>query len=245
MHDNKLILYYYDDGLSRQEKQQVEAALADDTDLAARYQELRRQLSRFDEAEIPAVPTHVAQRWHDSIDRAARMENNTTRKQADGFNFLSFFWGAAITASLAVGVAIGVYISGGGETAIPMMNEVVADIPTNAPTAIPAAFTRALQVHLRDSRRGISTLSLQSDADRALLIMDILTQNRLYERAAEQSNSPKLARVLRAFEPILVRLAAQDIAPEDVEALRAQLAFELNVMLTKLARETSEEPQTI
>lgn len=245
MHDDKLILYYYDDGLSRQEKQQVEAALADDTDLAARYQVLRDQLSRFDEAEIPAVPTHVAQRWHDSIDRAARMENSTTRKQTDGFNFLSFFWGAAITASLAVGVAIGVYISGDGETVTPMMNEVVADMPTQAPIAIPAAFTRGLQVHLRDSRRGISTLSLRSDADRALLIMDILAQNRLYERAAEQSNSPKLARVLRAFEPILVRLAAQDIAAEDVETLRAQLAFELNVMLTKLSRQTSKDPQTI
>ncbi len=245
MHDEKLILYYYDDGLSRQERQQVEAALANDADLAARYQELRRQLSRFDETETPVVPTHVAQRWHDSVDRAARMENNAIRKQTNGFSFPSFFWGAAITASLAVGVAIGVYISGDGETATPMMNNIVAGMTANEATATPAAFTRGLQVHLRDSQRGISTLSLQSDADRALLIMDILTQNRLYERAAEQSNSPKLARVLRAFEPILVRLAAQDIAPEDVEALRAQLAFELNVMLTKLARQTSEEPQTI
>lgn len=245
MHDEKLILYYYDDGLSRQERQQVEAALANDADLAARYQELRRQLSRFDETETPVVPTHVVQRWHDSVDRAARMENNAIRKQTNGFSFPSFFWGAAITASLAVGVAIGVYISGGGETATPMMTNIVAGMTTNEPTATPAAFTRGLQVHLRDSQRGISTLSLQSDADRAILIMDILTQNRLYERAAEQSNSPKLARVLRAFAPILVRLAAQDIAPEDAEALRAQLSFELNVMLTKLARETSEEPHTI
>jgi hypothetical protein len=245
MHDDKLILYYYDDGLSRKEKQQIESALANDAEFASRYQELRRQLSGFDEGEIPAVPTHVTQRWHDSIDRAARMENNALSKPASGFNFLSFFWGAAITASLAVGVAIGVYISGGGETAPPAMNDLIVDATPNVPTVIPAAFTRGLQVHLRDSQRNISTLSLQSDADRALLIMDILEQNRLFERAAERKNSPKLARVLRAFEPILVRLAADDLAPEDAEALRAQLAFELNVMLTKLARETSEEPQTI
>ena len=92
---------------------------------------------------------------------------------------------------------------------------------------------------------GSSTVSTQSNSNRALLIMDILEQNRLYERAAEQKNSPGLARVLRAFEPILIRLAAEDLGPEDEVALRAQLAFELNVMLTKLSRETSEEPQTI
>jgi len=75
--------------------------------------------------------------------------------------------------------------------------------------------------------------------------MRIIEQNRLYERAAEQKDSPKLARVLRAFEPVLIRLAAEDLAPEDEKALRAQLAFELNVMLTKLARETSEEATSI
>ena len=35
MHDEKLILYYYDDGLSDREKQQIEAALKDDAGLAA------------------------------------------------------------------------------------------------------------------------------------------------------------------------------------------------------------------
>ena len=66
----------------------------------------------------------------------------------------------------------------------------------------------------------------------------------MFEMAAEQHNSPKLARVLRAFEPILLQLAANDIAPEDAEALRAQLAFELNVMLTKLATESSDDSET-
>ena len=34
------------------------------------------------------------------------------------------------------------------------------------------------------------------------------------------------------------------LAPEDAEALRAQLSFELNVMLTKLARDPSKEAHT-
>ena len=57
----------------------------------------------------------------------------------------------------------------------------------------------------------------------------------------KQNNSPDLARVLRAFEPILLELAAGDIAADDAKSLRAQLAFELNVMLTKMAKESSDQ----
>ena len=77
-----------------------------------------------------------------------------------------------------------------------------------------------------------------------MLVLRIIEQNRMFEVAAEHNNAPKLARVLRAFEPILLQLAANDLAPEDEEALRAQLAFELNVMLTKLSHASSNEEQT-
>jgi hypothetical protein len=63
----------------------------------------------------------------------------------------------------------------------------------------------------------------------------------MFESIADQNSAPNLARVLRAFEPILLRLASEDIAPTDAEALRMQLSFELNAMLTKLARDSSKE----
>jgi hypothetical protein len=107
------------------------------------------------------------------------------------------------------------------------------------PRVIPVAFTRGLTVHLRDSRDQLSAAA--TDSDRAQLVLQLIEQNRMFENAAEQNNAPQLARVLRAFEPILLRLAATDLAPEDAAALRAQLAFELNVMLTKLARDSSKE----
>ena len=81
----------------------------------------------------------------------------------------------------------------------------------------------------------------QGSEDSALLILRLVEQNRLFEQVAAQNDAPQLARVLRAFEPILLRLAATDTAPEDAEALRAQLSFELNVMLTKLAQQSSDE----
>ncbi len=78
-----------------------------------------------------------------------------------------------------------------------------------------------------------------------ILVYGLIEPNRLYARAAEQNEADDLARVLRAFEPILVQLAAEDIAPTDAEALRTQLTFELDVMLTKLAREPSDETDSI
>ena len=77
-----------------------------------------------------------------------------------------------------------------------------------------------------------------------MLALQIIEQNRLFERAADQNNSQSLARVFRAFEPVLLQLAAEDISPEDAAALQAQLIFELNVMLTKLSRDVSNETDT-
>ncbi len=77
-----------------------------------------------------------------------------------------------------------------------------------------------------------------------LLTNDTRPPKVVVETVAERNDAPELARVLRAFEPILLQLAATDVAPEDAEALRAKLAFELNVMLTKLARVSSNETHT-
>ena len=89
-----------------------------------------------------------------------------------------------------------------------------------------------------------SSMPIDTAEDRTLLVLQIIQQNRLFERAAEQNRSDDLARVLRAFEPILLRLAADNIAPADAQDLRDQLAFELKIMLTKLERDTSKDTQS-
>ena len=239
MNDDTLLLYYYDDELSVQERRDVEAAIAADESVRARYDELRLQLDVLDTGSDVAAPTHMVQRWHDSIDRAAQREHAPARSKSGPFNAMSFFWGAAISAALAVGIGIGVIMSG---SPVPVeLAPTVALVDPESNSIVPGAFARGMQVHLRDTQQNIASLSGDSREDRTLLVMRIIQQNRLFERAAEQNDSAGLARVLRAFEPILLRLAADDIAPEDADALRRQLAFELNVMLTKLARDTSKE----
>jgi hypothetical protein len=120
---------------------------------------------------------------------------------------------------------------------------VAQELPADNPDRN-AVFSRVLQVHLRDTQQDIATIPGSSAEERALLALQIVQQNRLFVQAAEHNNADSLARVLRAFEPILLRLAATDIAPEDAEALRAQLAFELKIMLTKLERGSSKETHT-
>jgi len=240
INEETLTLYYYDDELSAAERQQVAAALNSDADLAASYATLCRDLERWREPEADSAPTHLKQRWHDSIDQAARAEiKQATRPQA-AFHWFSFAWGATMTAVLVLGIGMGVYFSA-NTPGTSTIDNLANGIPINDEPAIPVSFTRGLQLHLQDSQSEIARLPTDAPADRVLLLAQIIEQNRMFERAAKRNNSPGVARVLRAFEPILIRLASDEIAPEDAEALRAQLAFELNVVLTKLAQDTSDE----
>ena len=179
-----------------------------------------------------AAPSHMQQRWHDSIDLAAQREQTELRRSGRTFNFMSFFWGAAVSTALALGIGIGVFLSGGPESIEP--NEYVVQDRAGE-------FGRVLRVHLRDTQDDITSMPIDTPEDRTTLVLQIIQQNRLFEQAAERNDADSLARVLRAFEPILLKLAATDIAPQDAAALREQLAFELKVMLTKIERDTSKE----
>ncbi len=238
MNDDILTLYFYNDGLSAEERRKVARALQSDAELAERYRRLCDELSAFGEPVDEALAPDLAARLHDTIERAANLERGRSRQPR--MHFASFFWGAAVTAALAVGIGIGVWY---GDDSAP---DAMQTTELYAETRVPQdPFVRSLQVHFRDSRAELTNLSDISAADRMILVADLIEQNRLYARAAEQNDADNLARVLRAFEPILVQLAAEDIAPTDAEALRAQLAFELDVMLTKLAREPSDESDSI
>ena len=230
MNEDTLILYYYNDGLSERERREVEAAIHDDAAIAARYDDLCRQLNDFAETEPAAVPSHTVQRWHDAIDREARLEHGRQQEpRQKSFSGFSFAWGAAVAAALVIGISV-------------TMTRVEPIV--DGPAVTSTAFTRGVQVHFRYTYGQLAGLPVDSAAARTELVLQIIEQNRLFERAAEQNDSDDLARVLRAFEPILVRLAAEDITPQEAETLRAQLAFELNVMLTKLSRDTSNETDT-
>ena len=242
MNDDDLILYYYQDGLTEEERLRIRSALEHDVSLRERYERLRADLARVEAADAAAVPADMVARWHDSSDRAARLERQAQRP-ARAFHFPSFAWGSAVAAALVVG--IGVYLA--RERAVePMPGGQIAasGITVNRADEL-AAFERGLQVHLQESRQEIGGLPADADAERVVLLMRMVQENRLFEAAAEHNGAPELARLLRAFEPVLMRLASHDVSPAEARALQAQLSFELNATLTKLGRNVSEEPDTI
>ena len=245
MNDELLTLYYYDDGLSLDERCEIERAMKSDAGLRERYDTLCQALDGVNETDTNPAPTHLLAQWHDAIDRAAENEAAADPEEPPRlFHLGSFFWGSAVAASLAVGIAIGVLLSGNqGERTGPD-NEYV-NVTNDAGREEPAAFSRGLLVHFQESRARLIELSPDSNGARADLITTIIQQNRLFERMAKQNDSQDLARVLRAFEPILLRLSSDDISADDAAALQAQLAFELNIVLTKLARRVSNDTQSI
>lgn len=237
MNEETLTFYYYKDGLSKSERQEVVNALATDPDLANRYQRLYQQLERLSDLSLDRAPPDMVERWHNTVKTAAMRQDNTPPKTV--FHSWSFFWGVAITAALAIGIGIGVMLSG-SDTATNIQLETYAE-----DTSQHSAFVRSLQVHFRESEENIARLAIDASSDNTELILRIIEQNRLFERAAMQNNDQATARVLRAFELVLMRIAAEDTSAEDAEKLRAKLLFELNIMLTKLSREPSEKSQTI
>ena len=193
-------------------------------------------------ADLHSPSPATIQHWHDAIDDAAAQGRPVAEPARSPIHPTSFFMGMAIAATLALGIAIGIFIGDDDartESEITYMPVATLDSPTGA---VPVALSRGLQVHFRDSREQI--MSLPDAEDPTMLVLQIIQQNRMFENAAINSDAPKLARVLRALEPILLQLAAEDLAPADAEALQAQLAFELNVMLTKLSAGSSDDSQT-
>lgn len=240
MNEDKLILYYYRDGLSNRERQAVTDAIARDPDVAREYEALCRELGELDVDGGATPPSHMVQRWHDSIDSAADAGN--PRPARAFFHPRSFIWGSVVTAVLVLGIVIGALISGNRVVVTP--ETLIAHTPATTPAG-QQAITRGLQVHLRETGRDLNNLPLADASSRALLIRSMIDQNRLYERVAEINGAPALARLLRAFDLVLQQLAAENISPEEAAALQTKLLFEMNAVLTKLASGSSNEPETI
>lgn len=247
MNDETLILYYYGDGLSDDERAAVETALQDDASVRERYRALRRSLDRFTELPAEPVPAHAAARWHRSIERAAAGQRVEKQSTGSGWHFPSFAWGA-LAAALVAAVVVGLYL-GDGTTPVPPpiadSRDGIDDGRSPAHDTAPVSFSRGLQLHLRESREDILRLAADGNTDRTMLIMDIMRQNRLFERAAREHEAKDVARVLRAFELVLMRLADEDLSAEDAAALRAKLVFELDVVLTKMEQRESDDMKSI
>jgi len=225
--DDDLILYHYRDGLDDAERARICAAQAEQPELAQRLQRLVNRLDAV--AAIPEVPVppETLQRWRAALDRAARGEaphGLTTRAARSASRRYTFMpWLAAAATVLIAILAV-----------LQLREDPVAPVPQTAAVTPPdtvSAYERGLQSHLANTERQLASLENATPEERARLVDTIIEQNRIYALAAERAGEPQLARVLRAFTPVLESLQqGGGDASESVD----QLAFELRVMQGRL-----------
>jgi len=225
--DDELLLYYYRDGLDAAERVRIGAALSEQPELARRLHAL---VARLDAAaaqpEVP-VPEHTMQRWRHALEQATESRAAPVRRP----RFTQLRWQAAAAAVLVVALAVALQIMR------PESSKTAINVPPPIKQAAggedASAYENGLKVHLASTERQLAGLGDASPEDRARLIETIIGQNRMYALAAERAREPQLARVLRAFNPILEDLAdgRSDASAADI----AQLSFELRVMQARLS----------
>ena len=105
-----------------------------------------------------------------------------------------------------------------------------------------SAYENGLKWHLASTEQQLASLGDATPEERARLVETIIGQNRIYALAAERAGEPQLARVLRAFTPILESVA--DGRVESASSV-AQLNFELRVMQARLAADAAAPTNTL
>jgi hypothetical protein len=236
--DDELLLYHYRDGLDATERARIGAALSEQPELAQRLQAL---VSRLDAAaampEVP-VPELTQRRWQVALERAASndvADTSPAPRAGRRWNRQLPLMAAAAAAVVALILVIPKpTVEGPGP----------ADTPPVADKGDASAYERGLKVHLASTERQLAGLDSATPEERVRLIETIIAQNRIYALAAERAGEPQLARVLRAFSPVLEDLGQ---GRGDASASIAQLGFELRVMQGRLsagADTSSSAPST-
>ncbi len=229
--DELLTLYYYEDGLTESEREAVATRLEEDAAFRARFDALSSVLGSTGSIDAYRTTDDRRARFSATINALADRDQRARRTTAGWpIGWIVTF---AVTASLAIGVAIGTRL----DTSPPPTNPGVVQVPTDDSERL----VRRVTGHLRDSQQRLLESGDESTEDRQLLLRDIVTRNRSFVEKAEAQGDERLARVLRALEPVLLALAAEDMLPEERSDLSSQLLFELNVVLTKYGQDTSKD----
>jgi len=237
--DDELLLYYYRDGLDAAERARIGAAISNEPELARRMHGL---VTRLDAAaaipEVP-VPARTQQRWQAALARAA--SDNRAVPPARGF-FTQLRWQAAAAAVAVVALTL-IIQNVMSPSPIQSAGETVEDSAPGATGAGDAtAYENGLKWHLASTEKRLASLGDATPEERARLVETIISQNRIYALAAERAGEPQLARVLRAFTPILESVA--DGRVESASSV-AQLNFELRVMQARLAADAAAPTNTL
>ena len=229
--DDDLLLYHYRDGLDAAERARIGAALSEQPELAQRLQSARgaARCGRGDARSAGARADAAA--LAGGAASAQRGEGDRARTRRAG----AFFMRRALAGG-----------RGGGRgrragrdrpvrdaDAAPIRRKRrrrAATAPTSRRLGLRARAEVAPREHRAAARRARQR---HARGTRAAHRRPSSAQNRMYALAAERAGEPQLARVLRAFAPILESLSQG--GGESTASSVAQLSFELRVMQGRLS----------
>jgi hypothetical protein len=235
--DEDLLLNYYRDGLEAGERTRIGAALGEQPELARRLHRLVARLDAAASAPDVPVPAHIEKRWRFALERAAggNAASPTASPRPSFFGHPRWQAAAAVIAVVALVFTI--------QLAMDSPERATREATRSPETAAGTenlAFVRGLRWHLASTERELTTLESATPDEKARLIGTIIAQNRLYALAAERAGEPQLARVLRAFAPVLENVARDGNQPSSSSL--AQLNFELRVIQARLNAEARNPP---
>lgn len=215
--DDDLILFRYGES---PDAEAIRDALANDPELARRYEELERALAAFD-AVTPPVP---APGFESALWRRLRprLAAPATRR-----SWLEHFAGWRLAAAGAAALAL---VAGGflaGRFAPP------AAAPDEPPAAALSAGARervllaSVVDHLGSSERLLADLvnhedEAAGDEERAFAAA-LLESNRLYRSAAERAGQRRIVALLDQLEPVLAELAHAPAAGAPLDDVRRRV----------------------
>lgn len=225
--DDDLLLYYYRE-LGAAERARIGAALAEQPELAQRLHRLVARLDSVSASPEVEVPDAVRERWQAALAGAVRGD---ARAAANARRLTQPRWLAAAAALGVVALVVAFQAMRPDSTQV-AREQTTAPAPEAVGSQEGRAYEKGLKFHLASTERQIAALGDASPEERARLIETIIGQNRLYALAAERAGEPQLARVLRAFTPILEDVAAG--RSQSTEGSLAQLGFEMRVMQARL-----------
>ena len=235
INDDDLLLYYYRDGLDPDERARIGAELSARPELAQR---LHRLVARLDAAaaqpDVP-VPAHVQQRWEAALNAVA-IEKVRALPARRGFP------GQWLAAAAALATIALVVIFQGRQPTTPVPSA-TTNVPAPDPAEAASAYEHGLKFHLASTERQLASLEKATPEERTRLVASIIDQNRIYALAADRAGEPQLARVLRAFAPVLEDVASGH--PASTDASLAQLNFELRVMQARLRADGQSPTNTL
>ena len=224
--DETLTLYFYGDELDAVTTAQIDTQLQRDPALAARYAALSDQLTGW----RSSLKTSDASPQLEALLHNALLQATADQSNAPTSRWLP--WSVAATIVLAAVLLIQPWRI----PSAPVLVNTSASIPNlrSAPTI------RLVQSHLAQSQLQLVRIERVDRSERSALIDELIDQNQAIEMSARRAGDGDLARFLRAFEPVLERLAGASSNAADSQQLLDQLNFELSAMLTKLDATASD-----